>query len=94
MRTRFVYSRQSEKFLSRNASSITYERVENGLKLAASKILVSEQNIADITKMEGEWKGYHRLRLGEFRVVFRLAEGDPVTLFIEEIERRGNTSYA
>jgi mRNA-degrading endonuclease RelE of RelBE toxin-antitoxin system len=44
--------------------------------------------------MEGEWKGYYRLRLGEFRAVFRIAEGDPVILFIEEIERRGNTSYA
>src|SRR5581483_7317139 len=34
------------------------------------------------------------LRVSEFRVVFRLAEGDPVVLFIEEIERHGNTSYA
>lgn len=94
MKTRFIYSHQAEKFLARNRSSISYERVETGLKLAAEKILLAEQNTADITKMEGEWKGYHRLRLGQFRVVFRLAEGNPVVLFIEEIERRGNTSYA
>ncbi len=94
MKTRFVYSRQAEKFLAKNKSSISYERVETGLKLAAAKILMAEHNTSEITKMEGEWKGYHRLRLGQFRVVFRLAEGDPVILFIEEIERRGNTSYA
>jgi len=94
MKRRYVYSKQAEKFLARNSSAINYERVEKGLTLAANKILLAEQNSADITKMEGTWKGYFRLRLGEFRVIFRLVESIPVVIFIEEIERRGNTSYA
>jgi hypothetical protein len=49
MNTRFIYSHQAERFLVKNRSSLTYERVETGLKLAASKILLTEQNIADIT---------------------------------------------
>jgi mRNA-degrading endonuclease RelE of RelBE toxin-antitoxin system len=87
---RFIYSGQAEKFLARNRSSIDYERVESGLKLAASKLLLNEKNNADVKKMEGEWKGYYRLRLSSFRVVFKIIEGDPVVLVIEEIERRGN----
>jgi mRNA-degrading endonuclease RelE of RelBE toxin-antitoxin system len=87
---RFIYSGQAEKFLARNRSSIDYERVEAGLKLAANKLLLNEKNNADVKKMEGEWKGYYRLRLSTFRVVFNLIESDPVVLVIEEIERRGN----
>ena len=64
--------------------------MEAGLKLAASKLLLNERNNADVKKMEGEWKGYHRLRLSSFRVVFKIIEGEPVLLVIEEIERRGN----
>lgn len=93
MNIRFVYSHHAETFLTRNANSITFERVEAGLTLAANKILLAEQNTSNIRKMEGEWRGYHRLRLGRFRVIFRLAEGDPVILFIEEAERRGNIDY-
>jgi len=87
---RFIYSDQAAKFLARNAGSIDYERVETGLKLAASKLLLNDRNNADVRKMEGEWRGYYRLRLSRFRVVFRLIEGEPVQLVIEEIERRGN----
>lgn len=87
---RFIYSDQAAKFLSRNAGSIDYERVEVGLKLAANKLLFNERNTADVRKMEGEWRGYYRLRLSRFRVVFRIIEGETVLLVIEEIERRGN----
>jgi|GEM_PF-7002045 len=59
MSIEFLYSRQAEKFLTRNRSAITFERVETGLKLAAQKILFAEQNTAHVTKMEGEWKGYY-----------------------------------
>jgi mRNA-degrading endonuclease RelE of RelBE toxin-antitoxin system len=94
MKLRFFYSSQAEKFLTRNRPALDYERVQKGLTLAANKILLAEKNTADITKMGGTWKGYYRIRLGEFRAVFRLVESDPVSVFIEEIERRGNTSYA
>ncbi len=90
MPIRFIYSDQAEKFVRKNSDLISFEKVEDAVRLSLSKILRREQTTADIRKLKGEWKGHWRVRLGGIRVIFRYENGVPVITYITRIEFRGN----
>lgn len=43
----------------------------------------------DVKRLEGEWKGFLRMRIGRVRVIFRIEKQDDV-LLVYEIDYRGD----
>lgn len=43
----------------------------------------------DVKRLEGEWKGFLRMRIGRVRVIFRIEKRDDV-LLVYEIDYRGD----
>ena len=57
-------------------------------KLKLLKDFKSEQKLnLDIKSMQGNWRGYYRIRLGQIRFIFRIVDNSIV--FIEEANFRG-----
>ena len=79
------YSKKSLKFLSRldNKSVLRIRTAIQGLTLTPPQ--------GDIKPMQGYADGYKRLRVGEWRVLFRYGrQGELEILFITEIGNRGD----
>ena len=90
MPIRFLYSDQAEKFVRKNSDSLSFEKVEEAVRLSLNKILRRESNTGDIKKLKAEWKGHWRVRLGNIRVIFRYENREPTITYITRIEFRGN----
>ena len=85
--------------LSKNASkflaSVT-EKEKNRIREKVKKLFISlDQNgiipfkEMDIKKLEGEWNGFMRMRIGKNRVIFKI-DGLNKELLIYEIDNRGS----
>ena len=46
----------------------------------------------DIKKLQGN-ANHYRLRIGDYRVLFELIDGEPVVLAIKEVARRTTSTY-
>ncbi len=90
MPIRFIYSDQAEKFVRKNSDQLSFDKVEDAVRLALKKILRRERNTANIKKLKAEWKGHWRVRLGSIRIVFRYENGEPIITYITRIEFRGS----
>ena len=90
MPIRFIYSDQAEKFVRKNSDSLSFEKVEEAVRLSLNKILSRERNTADIKKLKAEWKGHWRVRVGSIRIIFRYENGEPIITYITRIEFRGS----
>jgi mRNA interferase RelE/StbE len=90
MPIRFIYSDQAEKFVRKNSDSLSFEKVEEVVRLSLKKIIERERNNADIKKLKAEWKGHWRVRMGSIRVIFRYENSEPVITYITRIEFRGS----
>ncbi len=90
MPVRFIYSDQAEKFVRKNSDQLSFEKVEEAVRLSLKKILHRERNNADIKKLKAEWIGHWRVRLGSIRIVFRYENGEPIITYITRIEFRGS----
>jgi mRNA interferase RelE/StbE len=90
MPIRFIYSDQAEKFVRKNSDNLSFEKVEEAVRLSLNKILRRERNTADIKKLKAEWKGHWRVRIGSIRIIFRYENGEPIITYITRIEFRGN----
>jgi len=90
MPIRFIYSDQAEKFVRKNSDHLSFDKVEDAVRLALKKILRRERNTANIKKLKAEWKGHWRVRLGSIRIVFRYENGEPIITYITRIEFRGS----
>jgi len=60
---KFVYRKQAFKFLEQN-------KLLEETKIKIIKFLKGER--VDIKKMKGNWEGYLRLRIGNYRIIFRI----------------------
>ena len=90
MPLRFIYSDQAEKFVHKNSDLISFEKVEEAVRLSLKKILRRERNNADIKKLKAEWMGHWRVRIGSIRVIFRYENGEPIITYVTRVEFRGN----
>lgn len=90
MPIRFIYSDQAEKFVRKNSDQLSFEKVEEAIRLSFKKIHHRERNNADVKKLKAEWKGHWRVRLGSIRIVFRYENGEPIITYITRIEFRGS----
>lgn len=64
------------------------------LKLRSLVGTIEEQGIIpfkelDVKRLEGDWQGFLRMRLGKMRVIFQIDKEDDV-LFVYEINYRGD----
>jgi mRNA-degrading endonuclease RelE of RelBE toxin-antitoxin system len=56
---------------------------------ACSLRLLDRRKGLDVKRLEGEWKGFLRMRLGKVRVIFRIDKEENV-LLVYEIDHRGD----
>ena len=86
MKWRFDISREAEKFLDRNETTI-----QEITLLVVKAILYFQREDAniDIKKLKGEWRGFYRIRSGKLRVTAEFNFEDSV-VFVERIDWRGN----
>ena len=90
MTLRFVFSHQAKKFVEKNSNRVSAERIADAAELAIRKILLREDNSADVILLHGQWKGHWRVRVGGIRAIFRYEGRDPIIVNIEKVEHRGN----
>jgi mRNA-degrading endonuclease RelE of RelBE toxin-antitoxin system len=84
-----IFSHQAKKFIQKNSNHFTAEMIADAVELAMRKILLREDNTADVISMKGR-KGYWRVRIGGIRAIFRYEGRELVIVNIEKIEHRGN----
>ena len=80
------FSGGAEKFLTRNY--IERDKMFALIKLALQKFSGGVANI-DIRKLKGKWRGFHRIRRGDLRIIASF-DFDNSSTFIEVIDWRGN----
>lgn len=85
------FSKNAVKFLEK----LTERDKENiRLKIKLLVTSIEEEGILpfrkiDIKKLEGNWKGFMRLRIGKSRVIFRI-DKDKDEMYVYEIDFRGD----
>ena len=89
MKVRF--HNRAVKFLDKSDEK-DKERIR--LKLKSLVSTVEEQGIIpfkelDVKRLEGEWRGFLRMRSGKMRIIFRIDREDDVVL-VYEIDYRGD----
>jgi mRNA-degrading endonuclease RelE of RelBE toxin-antitoxin system len=89
-----AFTKSAQKFLAKNADRCTKEQVQNLVTKALHRLQGKPENI-DLERMKGKFQTFYRIRFGEIRILFRVEDGEIIiTAIIQEIERRGNTSYS
>ncbi len=90
----FRFTKLAEKFLAKNSAHLSKDKVKILVKKAIRLLNGHTENV-DVKRLQGYTEQTFRIRHGEIRIIFTLIEEQIViTAIIEEIERRGNISYA
>jgi mRNA interferase RelE/StbE len=50
--------------------------------------LYGKDENSDVKKMKGDWKGYHRIRIGKTRIILK-TDFEKKVIFIDRIDFRG-----
>lgn len=83
------YSKTSEKFVLKNKSIISFEKVRELLEKGIKKLNNHDINI-DIKELKGKLQGLYRIRKGDLRIIFRYYKGEIHIVNIEKIDFRGD----
>ena len=90
MNYKIVINKASNKYLN-NLDSKTKEKILHKIKSTKDWLESKSNLMPDIKSMQGEWKGYYRLRVGNYRVIFRVESNTEIRImFIESIDNRGD----
>lgn len=95
MKIEVKYSKQAIKFLEKNSSLLTREKVTSLAGLAVKKIVFLEDTNINLKVLKGKWKGYHRIRTGDIRIIFLLTKTkenneEIMIFFTNKVAHRGN----
>lgn len=90
MKLKIEYSKEAIKFLNKNPSVITIERVKAFVISGAKKILKIEENNIDLKRLKGVYKGLYRIRAGKIRIIFTLRENEIHIASVQNIIFRSN----
>jgi mRNA-degrading endonuclease RelE of RelBE toxin-antitoxin system len=60
---------------------------ENAMRIPLALTRYAESGAGDIKALSGEWDGYYRLRVEDFRVIFRIV---PEELVIARVRHRSD----
>lgn len=82
--SRVVVHKRAAKFL-KNLPNPDKTRI----KTALSQLAVNPFVYPGLVRMAGDWSGYHRIRIGSFRVIFWFDEIEDI-LYIDHIGNRGD----
>jgi len=82
-----MWTRRALKQLSKIDSRYRRAIVEKSRQLAAFPVVP-----LDVKKIEGN-DALFRLRVGNYRVIFQLINGEPVVVLIQEVKRRATHTY-
>jgi len=83
------YSKNSEKFVLKNKSIISFEKVRELLEKGIKKLNNHDINI-DIKELKGKLQGLYRIRKGDLRIIFRYYKDEIHIVNIEKIDFRGD----
>lgn len=82
-----MWTRRALKQLSKIDSRYRRAIVEKSRQLAAFPVVP-----LDVKKIEGN-DALFRLRVGNYRVIFQMINGEPVVVLIQEVKRRATHTY-
>lgn len=85
------FSKRAIKFLDK-LSEKDQEKIRSKIKFLVTSI--DEEGIIpfrkiDIKKLDGDWKGFMRLRIGKIRIIFKINR-EKDEMYIYEIDFRGD----
>ena len=86
MNWRIDFSRDAEKFLSKN--ELTIDEVRELLDNTIRYFKGEDINI-NIKKLKGDWTGFYRVRTGRIRIIAEF-NFETFVVFVEEIDWRGS----
>lgn len=90
MNYRLIINKTSNKYLN-NLDLKTKEKILQKIKLTKDWLESKSNVMPDIKSMQGDWKGYYRLRVGNYRVIFRIESQIEIRImYIESIDNRGD----
>lgn len=85
MEIRFQYSNKAEKFLSK------HEDIREKFKADVIKLINNDHpETVNYKRMKGEFKGYDRIAIGGYRVVFRFIRGIGIIVDTVKAGSRGD----
>ena len=87
---KIVYSKSSEKFLSKNKQIITEEKSDVLIVKAIKNILYKKNENVDVAKMVNYTPSHYRIRTGKVRIVFTLIDDVVTVVDVKNIDFRGN----
>jgi mRNA interferase RelE/StbE len=79
-------SKQAKDFVEQER--ITDDRILTLIRKFIDYLHGKDENI-DVKKMKGDWKGYHRIRIGKTRIILK-TDFEKRIIFIDRIDFRGN----
>ena len=81
---RVTIHRQASRYLKK----LPTPEKEN-IKESLRKLALDPFQIPNVKHMVGEWKGYHRIRIGNVRVIFWIDQEEKI-IYIDHIGPRGD----
>ncbi len=79
------YSKRADKFIKK-------EKIEDKVRAAVEKFILKyvggNINI-DVKKLKGAWQGYHRIRIGEMRIIVKAVK-DAKHIIVDGVDFRGS----
>lgn len=82
-----VWSKRASKHLLK-----IDKRYQKTIYQKVSELVAFPLVMLDIKKLQGN-ANHYRLRIGDYRVLFELIDGEPVVLEIKEVARRTTSTY-
>ncbi|MDL1973431.1 MAG: type II toxin-antitoxin system RelE/ParE family toxin [Deltaproteobacteria bacterium] len=62
---------------------------KNRVKKTLERVGKNPLGFADVRRMSGKWAGYHRIRLGDIRMIYWFGEEDDI-VYVDHIGPRGD----
>lgn len=82
--SRIVVHRKAARYLASLPRPLR-ERIKDALVQLSDSPL----NYPGLVPMSGDWTGYHRIRVGDFRIIFWFDAGEDV-IYVDHIGSRGD----
>ena len=90
MKLEIHIKKAAKKFLLKNSTRITFEKVESLAIQAAANLLGLQDNSIDLRRLKPPFSGLYRIRSGSIRIVISLKAGIVSIVTIHDINFRGS----
>ncbi|MCM8805172.1 MAG: hypothetical protein NC825_00335 [Candidatus Omnitrophica bacterium] len=85
MKWQICYSNRAYKFIKE-------QKVEDKVREIIRKLILryaGENIVMDVKKLKGKWYGYHRIRIGNIRMIVKI-DRDNSRIIVDTVDFRGN----